>query len=177
MNRPEAQSYVIETAKNEHFDAVGELLVQVYSALDGFPSPDEQPKYYAMLRNVGDLTEEPTIDILIAKTHDNSILGAVVFFSDMKHYGSGGTATQEKDAAGFRLLAVSPTARGLGLGKALTEACIQRAKNMGRKQVVIHSTRAMQVAWHLYENIGFQRSTDLDFKQESLPVFGFRLTL
>jgi hypothetical protein len=35
----------------------------------------------------------------------------------------------------------------------------------------------MDVAWSLYTKIGFERSSDLDFSQEGLPVFGFRLML
>ncbi len=33
----------------------------------------------------------------------------------------------------------------------------------------------MQVAWAIYENLGFKRSEDLDFMQGELLVFGFRL--
>lgn len=37
--------------------------------------------------------------------------------------------------------------------------------------------RAMAVAWRLYEKMGFERSPDLDFDQNGLPVFGSRLRL
>jgi len=35
----------------------------------------------------------------------------------------------------------------------------------------------MQVAWGMYEKLGFVRSEDLDFEQEGIPVLGFRLVL
>jgi hypothetical protein len=35
----------------------------------------------------------------------------------------------------------------------------------------------MQVAWKLYDAMGFKRSEDLDFMQGKLPVFGFRLDI
>jgi GNAT superfamily N-acetyltransferase len=95
----------------------------------------------------------------------------------MEYYGSGGTATQEKNAAGFRLLAVDVGARGLGIGKLLTIACIEKAKEQKQKQLIIHTTKAMRIAWRMYENLGFKRSEDLDFMQGELPVFGFRLQL
>lgn len=56
-------------------------------------------------------------------------------------------------------------------------ACIQRAREQGRSQVILHTTRAMTVAWGLYGKLGFVRSEDLDFQQDALPVFGFRLRL
>jgi GNAT superfamily N-acetyltransferase len=95
----------------------------------------------------------------------------------MKYYGSGGTATGEQNASGFRLLAVDPLIRGHGIGKLLTNECIKKARDKKHSQVVIHTTMAMQTAWKMYENIGFKRSEDLDFMQGELPVFGFRLLL
>src|SRR6476620_2559429 len=97
---------VIRKATSEEFTAIGKLMVDVYSRLDGFPKPDEQPAYYALLSNIGEFTKKPNTELLVAVSADSKILGAVVYFGDMRHYGSGGTATQEKNAAGFRLLAV-----------------------------------------------------------------------
>lgn len=174
MQNPE---YIIRNAKPEEFETLGKLMFDVYSQLEGFPKPSEQPAYYNMLLNIGSFTAKPGIELLVAVAGDNSLLGGVVYFNDMQYYGSGGTATQEKNAAGFRLLAVGTNARGLGLGKLLTEACIQKAKDANLSQMIIHSTKAMQTAWKMYENIGFRRSEDLDFLQGELPVFGFRLSL
>lgn len=95
----------------------------------------------------------------------------------MQYYGSGGTATAEKNGAGFRLLAVDPDARGLGAGRKLTEECIRRAKELKVDNIVIHTTKAMQVAWSMYEKLGFVRALDLDFMQGELPVFGFRMKI
>jgi hypothetical protein len=43
--------------------------------------------------------------------------------------------------------------------------------------LIIHSTKAMKIAWSMYETLGFERSEDLDFKQAELQVFGFRFIL
>ncbi|HEU5291546.1 MAG TPA: GNAT family N-acetyltransferase [Cyclobacteriaceae bacterium] len=173
----EKQDYIVRNARPEEFLEIGKLMVEVYSQLEGFPKETEQPNYYKMLANVGELTHKPETELLVAVSPQGKIAGAVVYFGDMKFYGSGGTATLEKNAAGFRLLAVSPLARGQGIGKFLTEACIHKAKDKKVTQMIIHTTKAMQTAWKMYENIGFKRSEDLDFKQGELPVFGFRLEL
>jgi GNAT superfamily N-acetyltransferase len=169
--------YIIRNAKPEEFETLGKLMVTVYSQLDGFPKPSEQPAYYNLLLNIGDFTKKPNAELLVAVTADNDLLGGVVYFGDMEYYGSGGTATQETNSAGFRLLAVDPNTRGMGIGKILTLACIQKAREGNLSQMIIHSTKAMQTAWKMYENIGFERSEDLDFLQGDLPVFGFRLKL
>lgn len=170
-------NHTVRVAQAGEYNEIGELMVQVYSQLEGFPKKTEQPEYYKMLANVGELTKKPGAEILVAVSENGKIAGAVVYFSDMKYYGSGGTATQEKDASGFRLLAVDPSVRGQGIGSLLTRECIRKARDMKHSNVVIHTTRAMQTAWQMYEKIGFKRALDLDFMQGELPVFGFRLSI
>jgi ribosomal protein S18 acetylase RimI-like enzyme len=159
------------------FDALGKLMIEVYSNLEGFPTPAEQPRYYELLANIGRFTEKPATRVLVALSHGGDLMGGVVYFGDMAQYGSGGTATSVKGASGIRLLGVDPTFRNTGVGKALTNACIRLAREKGHAQVILHTTQAMQTAWGLYEKLGFLRSEDLDFSQQGLPVFGFRLTL
>lgn len=169
--------FEIRNARPAEFAAIGQLMVTVYSQLEDFPTAGEQPRYYEMLANIGELTQKPATELLVAVSESGELAGGVVYFSDMQYYGSGGTAIQEKNASGFRLLAVAPSARGQGVGKLLTAECIRKARESGNSQVVIHTTKAMEVAWKMYEKFGFTRSEDLDFMQEALPVFGFRLRL
>ncbi len=167
----------IRAAQPQEYAAAGRLMVEVYRRLEGFPGPDEQPEYYHMLANIGELVARPGAALLVACSEDGAILGAVVYFGDMQLYGSGGTATAERNAAGFRLLAVDTAARGLGIGKQLALACIERAREERQQQMIIHTTMAMQPAWAMYEKMGFRRSQDLDFMQGSIPVSGFRMQL
>ncbi|MCF4101914.1 GNAT family N-acetyltransferase [Gillisia sp. M10.2A] len=171
------EEYTVRNAQPAEFEEIGNLMVEVYSQLEGFPKQQEQPDYYKMLANLGALTNKPSTELLVAVTSSNKVIGAVVYFSDMQYYGSGGTATREKDSSGFRLLAVAPSARGKGIGKLLTRECMKKTEADGNHQLVIHTTQAMQVAWTMYENLGFKRAFDLDFLQGELPVFGFRLAI
>ncbi|MCX7514638.1 GNAT family N-acetyltransferase [Frateuria hangzhouensis] len=167
----------IGAARADEFDALGQLLVDVYTRLEGFPGPDEQPRYYALLANIGQFTRKPQVQLLAAHDTEDRLLGGVVYFGDMAHYGSGGIAGTLTEASGIRLLGVAPAARGMGVGRALTEACILRARERGHARVVLHTTRAMQVAWGMYERLGFARAPALDFMQGDLAVFGFSLEL
>jgi GNAT superfamily N-acetyltransferase len=170
-------NFTVRNAEPREFEAIGKLLVEVYSQLEGFPKPKDQPAYYHLLANVGDLTKIPGTELLAAIEQNGDLAGAVVYFSNMKNYGSGGKATSLHNTSGFRLLAVNPKFRGQGIGKILTQACISRSKEQQHQQLVIHTTAAMQTAWKMYERIGFKRAPDLDFMQGDLEVFGFRLAL
>lgn len=171
------QAFKVRNVKPAEFEEIGKLMIKVYSQLEGFPKESEQPEYYKMLSNAGEFANKPETELLVAVSTEGKITGCVVYFNDMKYYGSGGTATLEQKAAGFRLLAVDPFYQGQGIGKLLTNECILKAKYKKLNQVIIHTTMAMQTAWKMYEKLGFQRSEDLDFMQGQLPVFGFRLVL
>ncbi|MGX1929275.1 GNAT family N-acetyltransferase [Flagellimonas sp. 2504JD4-2] len=169
------QPFIVRNAKPPEHKIIGQLMVQVYAGLEGFPKQAEQPEYYKTLANIGDFTKKPGVELMVAVTPENKIIGGVLYFENMKYYGSGGTAPQEKNASGFRLLAVHPDGRGLGVGRALSITCIEKAKEKNHKNVVIHTTEFMKVAWKMYEKLGFKRAEDLDFIQVELKVYGFRL--
>lgn len=65
-----------------------------------------------------------------------------------------------------RLLAVPPQARGKGIGKALMEECIRRARTAGSKAVTLHTADIMQTAMQMYERMGFVRFPEIDFHPE-----------
>ena len=167
----------IRDLRADEAKALGRLLVDAYRGLDGFPTPAQQPKYYEMLANIGRFADLPATRVLVALTPAGELVGGVVYFADMAQYGSGGTATTVRNASGIRLLGVDPKFRQAGAGRALTRASIALARDTGHDQVILHTTQAMQVAWRLYESLGFERAGDLDFSQQGLPVFGFRLKL
>ena len=76
-----------------------------------------------------------------------------------------------------RLLAVAPTARGRGVGAALMQECVRRARASGADALSLHTTDMMRVAVHLYERMGFVRASELDFHPPGLTIKGYRLGL
>lgn len=90
------ETYTVRNAQPLESEEIGKLMVRVYSQLEGFPKEAEQPHYYKMLANVGDLTSKPETELLAAVSADGKIAGAVVYFADMQHYGSGGTLRRKK---------------------------------------------------------------------------------
>lgn len=171
----------IRNAMPTEYSTVGDLMVSVYTGLEGFPGPDEHPHYYAMLANIGDIADRPSSRLLVAVNDEGDgesrIMGAVVYVGDMAEYRAEGKVTTLKDTSGIRLLAVDPKFRGMGIGRKLTEFCIDLARQKGHPQVALHSTEAMHVAWKMYERMGFERSEDIDMELGAVKIYGFRLLL
>ena len=78
----------------------------------------------------------------------------------------------------IRLLAVAPAARGLGVGRALVQECVRRARLTGIDAITLHTTDMMQVAMSMYERMGFVRDEELDFHPApEFTVKGYRYRL
>lgn len=76
----------IRDVREDESGLLGRLMVAVYSGLEGFPGPEEQPRYYEMLAHVGDFATRPGTRVLVARL-DGSLVGGVVYFGDMAEYG------------------------------------------------------------------------------------------
>ncbi|MBY4897587.1 GNAT family N-acetyltransferase [Cupriavidus sp. AU9028] len=91
---------------------------------------------------------------------DHGISGAVLFC----HPGAtlqaldGSTITLALPEA--RLLAVSTSARGLGLGRTLMQICIERARDIGAPGLMVRTMPEMAAANRLCEQMGFTRRTE-----------------
>ncbi|WP_020201243.1 MULTISPECIES: GNAT family N-acetyltransferase [Cupriavidus] len=95
----------------------------------------------------------------VAET-DHGVSGAVLFC----HPGAtvpvldGSTVTLALPEA--RLLAVSPQARGLGLGRTLMQVCIQRTRDIGAGALLVRTMPEMKSANRLCQQMGFVKRTE-----------------
>jgi ribosomal protein S18 acetylase RimI-like enzyme len=163
----------IRLIRPEECEALGRLTVAAYRAVS-----DEALSggYAEELADVGRRSEKATVLVAVADAVEGAVvLGGVTYVPDAANTYAEDLAEGE---AGIRMLAVDPDVQGRGVGRALLEACLARARAQGRRAVGLHSTTLMTAAHRLYEDVGFVRAPERDWSPGSgVELLGFRLTL
>ena len=99
---------------------------------------------------------------LLAAELDGRLVGTITFYRDASDEGI--PVRFPDGTAGIRATAVDPSARGLGIGRALVEACIARAAEAGASGVGLHTAAFMTAAVTIYQRCGFVRVPSYDFE-------------
>jgi ribosomal protein S18 acetylase RimI-like enzyme len=167
----------IRPVRPDDHEALGRMLVSAYLALPGMPARDEYPDYYDRLANVGGRAAQPGLTIFVAESEDGRLAASIDFIADMSQYGYDGPVSKLTDAAAVRLLAVDDAFRGQNIGRTMTCFCMDRARELGKARLVLHTTKLMPAAWTIYERLGFVRFPEIDFVQSDINVCGFQLGL
>lgn len=158
----------VREARPDEYGAIGELTVQAYAGV----LPAEDAEYLDEIRDVARRAESCTI---LAAVDGRTVLGAVTYVPGP------GTPYSESEAegeAGFRMLAVSPAAQGRGVGRALVEACIVRARAQGARRLVLLTLPSMARARRIYESLSFRRAPRRDWSPVPyITLKGYELDL
>jgi GNAT superfamily N-acetyltransferase len=158
----------IRPATPDEYDRVGDLVVEAFSALR--PLRDV---YEAEIRDVARRADGA--DVLVAVDAGGALVGTVTLVTGE---GSFRREVARGDEVEFRMLAVSPAAQGHGVGRALAEACVDRARDLGRPRIAISSGSWMTRAHALYARMGFGRDPSRDWSPApGIELLGFTLDL
>ncbi|MEQ0558400.1 GNAT family N-acetyltransferase [Amycolatopsis sp. NEAU-NG30] len=145
----------IRPPRPEEYAAAGEVTVQAYD-VDGHLAGDVG--YDAELRDVARRAERA--EVLVAVDAAGEVLGTVAVVRPGSEYAE----ISRPGELEFRMLAVAPSARGRGIGEALTRAVLDRARALGLRKVVLSSLDTMYSAHRLYERLGFVRLAERDWR-------------
>ncbi|HEX9775294.1 MAG TPA: GNAT family N-acetyltransferase [Actinomycetota bacterium] len=167
----------IRDARPDEAVAVAEVIDAAYSMYDeqqralGAERWTLYREYRESMLNVAERME--LADVLVAES-GGRLVGTVTFYRPGEAYEEGWDDT----VAGVRLLAVHPGARGAGIGRRLTQECIDRALMFGARALGLHTTEFMAVARELYVRMGFIRTPEFDLvTDDGLVIEAYRLEL
>jgi ribosomal protein S18 acetylase RimI-like enzyme len=169
------RSVLIRDAREDELGAVSALMQAAYVPYFEDVPAEQHDVIDGYLQDIGDVWSRLGDAELIVAEDDGRPVGAVTFFPDGTRAENGGWP---HGWAGIRLLAVVPQARRRGIGRALTEECLRRARVKGVPAVGLHTTDFMAVAKGMYERMGFERVPEHDFHPDSgTHVIAYRLPL
>lgn len=146
----------IRTARTDELDRIGDLTATVYVA-GGYVSPNDM--YLHKLRNAAQRAREAELVVALS---DGRPTGTVTYC----RHGSSWAQLTAPGEAEFRMLAVVPAARGLGLGEALVRHCIRRAREDGCTALRLSTEPIMHTAHRIYQRLGFTRTPERDWRPE-----------
>ena len=168
-------TFVVRPARPEEYDSIGRLTAEAYRAdglLDAADHPVES-SYETQLLDAARRAREA--ELWVAAEQDREILGTVTWCPRGSPWRQ---LAQQADQAEFRMLSVAPAGRRRGVGRALVEACLARARQEGMSEVVIWSHPLMTGAHLLYQTMHFERAHDLDGSPApGVHLWGFRLSI
>jgi ribosomal protein S18 acetylase RimI-like enzyme len=108
------------------------------------------PGFQSKIANMAALAESG--EIIVAEL-DGKIAGAVAYV------GPGAPKAQffRPEWPIMRMLVVAPEFRGRGIGRALAQECMGRARRDGATAFALHTSELMAVALPMYQRMGFER--------------------
>lgn len=153
-----ATDITVRLASAQEFGRVSDLLI------DAFSSTFEVPDFYASdLRDVRGHAAE--FNVWVA-CRDSEILGVVFTAKSVLASDQDSERDSEQELPwerGFRMLAVSPRARGQGLSRLLIDHAVRELGSLGVRTVSIGTGLRMKSARRLYEAYGFRRRPEREW--------------
>ncbi|MEU5850867.1 GNAT family N-acetyltransferase [Saccharopolyspora shandongensis] len=158
----------IRAARPAEYEAIGEISARAYTE-SGNLSADID--YTVVLRDAAGRAEHA--ELLVAVKGDE-VLGTVTLVRHDSSYADLALPGELE----FRMLAVAPEAAGNGVGQALVEAVIDRARAERMERVVLCVRDSVKPARRLYERLGFERRPDRDWHPAvDVQLLGYALEL
>ncbi len=156
-------TFAIRRADPADFERVGTLTVQAYIEDGHIPAGSE---YAHTLADAASRAADAELWVAVDDA-TGAVLGSVTFAAPGSPY----LEVAGPHEGEFRMLAVAHEARGLGVGAALVQQVIGRARELGLTGLAMSTQPTMLPAHRIYQRLGFERTPERDWS----PVPGVEL--
>jgi ribosomal protein S18 acetylase RimI-like enzyme len=147
-------SLSIREAVPEDYEELARLITNAYREFAQILG-DDWEDYRADLADIAGRAAQGSQ--LVAEI-DGRPVGTVSYYPPRDEVVAGEWWTWPKGHAYLRALGVDPATRGRGVGRALTIACIDRARADGAAGIALDTLSFMPAATALYEGLGFRQT-------------------
>jgi predicted N-acetyltransferase YhbS len=155
-------AFVIRDAAIEEFGQASTVMLNAYREYKPDPLPAAwADTWEAYWREIGAVDSRADEAQLIAATIGDRIVGTVTFYPDASR---SKIVKWPPEWAVIRLLAVAPDRRGQGIGRALSQECVRRARQRRARAVGLHTDSRMPAPQLLYSQLGFRRAPEFDYQ-------------
>ncbi len=166
-------SWSIRSSRESDRDAIRQVTLAAY---EEYAPVLGSPHWEEYRNNILSALAVINPDEQIVAEDGGKILGTVMLYPQHTVEEPDGETRVEAPYA--RLLAVAPSARGKGVGRALMQECLRRARQSGADAVELHTMSMMHSAMRLYERMGFVHIPETDFAPApGWVVKGYRFNL
>ena len=159
----------LDPTNDAEVTAAGAVVRAGYFDLDAYPHDEN---YDHEIGAVDERMHDSTV--IVAVDHDGTVLACATYLADRDHEDA---EHDDHEAATFRYFAVSPAARGRGVGEAVVRHLIGLARADGKARIRIHTLTMMLGAMRLYERLGFERDPSHDETWDDVVGLGYVLHL
>jgi ribosomal protein S18 acetylase RimI-like enzyme len=141
---------------NQDKDKLKELGLKSYGQFKNELTEDNWGKMNNFLSNVASYTELLKISKCFVCLDNEKLVG-------MAYLVSKGNPTDifQKEWSYIRMVGVAPEYSGNGIGKRLTQLCIDFANESNENIIALHTSEFMNSARYIYEKIGFKAIKEL----------------
>jgi GNAT superfamily N-acetyltransferase len=165
-----AEFEVREARTPAEVEAAGQATVEANAEFAPAVGADH-PVWVAYVRAQADAASRAAAGTLLVAVDraTGAVLGTATLYLNEA---PGSTQWRPGDAI-LRFLAVRPDARGLGIGRALFDACLDRTRAAGRPRLALHTTVWQEAARTMYERAGFVREPEGDATMGTVTILAY----
>lgn len=147
----------IREARPEEYAETGVVTADAYREFFADAAADLR----SYLEEIADVAARAQRTTILVAVDGDRIIGSATLELDGRTSEEAGALAP--DEAHIRMLGVHPDARGAGVGRKLMAACEERAREVGRTRMTLHTTTLMRAARQMYASLGYERSEDRVF--------------
>jgi len=171
MNNNVQPSVSYRKGNIDDLEQIKDLTWLAYSQFENVISKDNLKQWEAGLKKNDTYITLLNKAFCIVCEDENKIIGTAFLVPN-------GNPTElfQTDWAYLRLVGVSPEYEGKGIGRKLTEMCIDKARETGERTLALHTSEFQHAARHIYESLGFKKLKEFEIFGKKYWIYTLDLT-